>query len=87
MFRILEEVGLELKEEQRAEAWKVLKAVAEGRLTLLKSPADVLRSYPEASEEMMEGLWGVMNEAVIRDRSVALLILDYFAEIRKALES
>jgi len=87
VFRILGEVGVELNQEQSVEAWKVLNAVAEGRLTLLTSPADVIRNYPEASVEMTEGLWAVMNEAVIRDRAVAAMIRDYFGQILDTLES
>jgi len=68
------EIGIELTHEQGRELWEKLVQVANGELTLMSSPADMLRPYPTATPEIRERLWAQINSMVREERDIAGMI-------------
>lgn len=71
---LMDEIGVELNHEQGKRLWEKLVQVADGELTLMSSPADMLRPYPNATPEIRERLWAHINSMVRDERDIAGMI-------------
>jgi hypothetical protein len=53
------------------EMWRTLEEIATGRLTLMRSPAEMLAPHPNAQPDLRELLYESMNQLVAEQRALA----------------
>jgi hypothetical protein len=74
---------LQLTIPESEKVWDLLRDVANNKLTMASSPADMLGGFPNAKPDVAESLWRHVNKLIAQDRDTARRIL---AEFQRQVE-
>ncbi len=80
-LQVLPEIGVRLSIDQADRMWDVVHEIAEGRLTLVSSPAEITNLFPKANAEWVERFAQGANRHVAKERDVAQRLLRTMDEV------
>ena len=67
--------GIEIPGSEDEKHWRLLQEIAEGRETIVHTPPELLRNFPDAPQRLHDELWRRVNAMVAQDREIARGIL------------